>query len=605
MSIDLDLLIDKEKTLREGALVHPECKVGGWFWRELVTIDLFDPDKKLKDFSSRELDTLLYTEPVPIQKKHGAGTYSKHYEGIARKLERAIIEKAEDELPDKKKDVYKKYFVYSECPTCKGTRLNERALAVKINGITISQICDMELPDVSEFLKTVKDDIAVPIIGKIQYLLENLIEIGVGYLSLNRAVSTLSGGESQRVKTARQLDCNLVDLLYIMDEPSIGLHPRDTEKLLILLQKLKDKGNSVIVVEHDSDVINAAEWIIDIGPKAGIHGGELVYSGIPQGLFETDSITGKYLSNKEKPVFKRKRAHAFYTIEHANVHNLKNVSVKIPAGVLTCVTGVSGSGKSSLIHECFIRQYPEAIVIDQSAIGKTSRANPATFTGVFDIIRKIFASATGADMSLFSFNSKGACNKCNGQGFLSFELHFLDAVKTVCDECAGKRYKQAVLQLTYRNKNIDHVLNMTVHQAFEFFNQAKITKQLKLLMDVGLDYLKIGQPLSTLSGGESQRLKIAAELKKEGNIYIMDEPTTGLHMSDIDRLYRIIRSLVESDNTVIVIEHNLDIIKYADWIIDMGPEGGKKGGQVIFQGIPEDLINEALSHTGKYLKHFL
>ena len=418
-------------------------------------------------------------------------------------------------------------------------------------------------------------------------------------------MSTLSGGESQRVKMARQLDCNLVDMLYVLDEPSIGLHPRDTEKLISILARLRDKGNSVFVVEHDPDIIRAAEWIVDIGPKAGKFGGEVVYNGEPEGLRLTNSITGKYLFESNKPDFRRKQARGFFRIENATANNLRDVSVKIPKGVLTCITGVAGSGKSSLIHECFVKQHPEAIVIDQSPIGKSSRANPATFIGIFDHIRKEFAAATQGEASLFSFNSKGACTKCNGQGVLSFELHFLDAVKTVCDECDGKRYHADVLELNYQGQNIADVLNMTVNQADEFFKVPKINKHLKILREVGLGYLRLGQTLSSLSGGESQRLKIATELGRESNIYIMDEPTTGLHMSDIDNFYQIVKRLVDHNNTVIIIEHNLDIIKYADWIIDMGPEGGKNGGQVLFEGTPENLIKSGEGHTGIFLKNVM
>lgn len=605
IQVDVNMLIDKEKSIYEGAVTYPGMQVGGWFWREIVAIELFDVHKKLKDYSEDELQKLLYTEPIPIVKKHGAGTYSKTFEGIARKLEKNVFGKAEDESPEEHKDVYQKYIIYSDCPQCGGTRINERARSTKINNVSIGELCEMELTNVHSFLCGIEGEIATPILRKAQFLLDQLIEIGVGYLSLSRPVSTLSGGESQRVKMARQLDCNLVDMLYVLDEPSIGLHPRDTEKLLTILFRLKEKGNSVFVVEHDADIIKAAEWIIDIGPRAGKNGGQLVYSGVSAGIEKTESITGRFLYHREKPVFHRKIPRGFFTIENARVNNLKNISIKIPEGVLTCITGVAGSGKSSLIHQCFIKQYPHAIIIDQSAIGKSSRANPATYIGVFDLIRKEFASATGAEASLFSFNSKGACPKCNGQGVLSFELHFLDAVKTVCDECNGKRYKQDVLDRRYKDQNIADVLDMTVSQALGFFSNKKINRQLKILQDVGLDYLKLGQSLSTLSGGESQRLKIAAELHKESNIYVMDEPTTGLHMSDIDRLYQIIKSLVQGDNTVIIIEHNLDIIKYADWIIDMGPEGGKKGGEVIFQGTPEDLVTCEKSYTGRYLKNIL
>lgn len=602
IQVDVDLLLDKEKSIYEGAIVYPGMQVGSWFWREITAIDLFDVHKKLNDFSEAELHQLLYSEPIPINRTHGSGTYSKTYEGIARKLEKAVSGKAEDEAPEDEKDIYKKYILYSDCSYCNGTRLNERALSVKIKGISIADLCEKELHEVLQFLSSIDGEIAVPVMRKAQFLLEQLIEIGVGYLSLNRPVSTLSGGESQRVKMARQLDCSLVDMLYVLDEPSIGLHPRDTDKLLSILKRLRDNGNSVFVVEHDPEIIRAAEWIIDIGPKAGVNGGQLIYSGDPKGITETSSITGAFLNNSEKVVFKRKLAKEFISIENARVNNLKNVSVKIPVGVLTCITGVAGSGKSSLIHQVFLKQFPNSIVIDQSAIGKSSRANPATYTGIFDLIRKEFASATSAEPSLFSFNSKGACPKCNGQGLLSFELHFLDAVKIVCDECDGKRYKPEVLELKLNGKSIADVLDMSVDEACQFFTTAKITKQLNVLKEVGLGYLKIGQSLSSLSGGESQRLKIASELHKAGNIYIMDEPTTGLHMSDILRLYGIIRSLVDKNNSVIVIEHNLDILKYADWIIDMGPEGGNQGGEVLFQGVPEDLVNCTNSHTAVHLK---
>lgn len=601
VKVDIHRLIDKEKSLREGAITHSDYKTGGWRWAELLAVNLFDGDKKLKDYSPEELEKLLYTEPVPIEKKHGEGVYSKNFEGIARRMERSVTEKAEDELPDEKKNVYKQYFQYAECGFCGGTRLNEHALSVKLNGKSIGEVCDIELSEVLEFISGITDQKALPMVSKISNILTHLVDIGVGYLSLNRAVSTLSGGESQRVKMARQLDCNLVDLMYIMDEPSIGLHPRDTEKLITILHTLKDKGNSVYVVEHDPEIIKQAEWIVDIGPKAGKLGGELVYSGPLAGIKDTESITGKYLFQDQPVTYNRKKAQAFFHLENVDLHNLKNVTVSIPKGVLTCVTGVAGSGKSSLINGCFVPAHPEAIVIDQSPIGKSSRANPATYTGVFDLIRKEFAAATGEQASIFSFNSKGACEKCKGQGEISLELHFLDAVKTTCDECGGTRFKSEILEHTYLEQSIADVLDMTVDRAYEFFNKPGIKKRLKTMQDVGLGYLKIGQSLSTLSGGESQRLKLASQLHKEGNIYVMDEPTTGLHMSDISRLYEIIRSLTEKNNTVVVIEHNLDIIKYADWIIDLGPEGGHKGGEILFEGTPEELVNCNRSYTGKYL----
>ena len=605
IKVDLDLFLDIEKSIREGAITHPHYKIGGFLWKELITLGIVDPDKPLKHFTYDELNHLLYSEPYQVKDSKQKLSYTRTFEGIARKLEKSVTGKAEDEASDDEKNAYSKYFTYKTCDKCNGTRINERARSVKLKGLSIDEVCRMELVDVLPFLSDIDDEISKPILRKAQFLLEQLIEIGVGYLSLERPVSTLSGGESQRVKMSKQLDCNLTDMLYVLDEPSIGLHPRDTEKLLTILFRLKDKGNSVFVVEHDPDIIRAAEWIVDIGPKAGKLGGNVVYNGEPNGLAHTESITGKYLHNTEKPKFNRKKPTEFFEIRIASANNLKNVSVKIPKGLLTCVTGVAGSGKSSLIHECFAKQHPEAIVIDQSPIGKSSRANAATFIGVFDLIRKEFATATKADASLFSFNSKGACPKCNGQGVLTFELHFLDSVKTICDECEGKRYHYEVLELKYQDKNIAEVLDMTINQAYEFFSVAKIKKHLKILQEVGLGYLKLGQSLSTLSGGESQRLKIASELNNQSNIYIMDEPTTGLHMSDIDNFYRIVQALVAKNNTVVIIEHNLDIIKYADWIIDMGPEGGKKGGELIFQGIPEEIVNFSNSYTARFLKDLL
>ena len=603
IKVDLASFLDREKSIREGAITHPHYKVGGFLWKELISLDVVQVDKPLNDFSEEELHFLLYSEPFAVKAASEKITYNRKFEGIARKLEMAVTARADDETAEEDKNAYTQYFKYELCEQCGGTRLNERARSIKINGLTIADVCRLELEDVFEFLKVIDDDISRPILRKAQFLLQQLIEIGVGYLTLERAVSTLSGGESQRVKMSKQLDCNLVDMLYVLDEPSIGLHPRDTENLLNILFRLKEKGNSVFVVEHDPDIIRAAEWIVDLGPMAGRYGGNVVFNGEPEELANTESLTGKYLLKKDKPGFSRKRASSFFEINNATANNLKNISVKIPKGVLTCVTGVAGSGKSSLIHECFTKQQHDIVVIDQSPIGKSSRANIATYIGVFDLIRKEFASSTNSEASLFSFNSKGACLKCNGQGVLTFELHFLDSVKTICDECEGKRYHSDVLELKYQGNNIAEILDMSVDQAHEFFKSSKIRSYLHLLQEVGLGYLKLGQSLSTLSSGESQRLKIATELKKEGNIYVMDEPTTGLHMSDIDNFYKIVKALVDNDNTVIIIEHNLDIIKYADWIIDLGPEGGKKGGELIFQGLPEDIVNCERSITGKYLKN--
>ncbi len=605
IKVDVNLLLDKEKTIREGAINHPDHKVGGWNWREIVSVELFDVDKKIKDFSEKELNDFLYAKAIPIQKKHGVGTYSKNFEGIARKLERIYVNKAKEELSKERKDAYQKYFVYSDCDYCGGSRINEKARSVKVNGKTIPELINMEFNDLYGFLGTIEDEIAKPMVQKMQQILSHLIEIGVGYLSLNRSVATLSGGESQRVKMARQLDCDLVDMMYIMDEPSIGLHPRDINKLIEMLFKLKEKGNSVFVVEHDPALIKHAEHIIDIGPKAGNLGGEIIYSGTFEGLKKSKGLTSEYLNRNEKVNANRKKWQDYIEIKNASLHNLKNVSTKIPKGVLTCITGVAGSGKSSLINDVFVKEHKGAVIIDQSPVGKSSRSNPATYIGVFGLIRKEFANATNSNPSLFSFNSKGACPKCKGLGTISYEMSFMDEVKVTCDECNGKRYTEKVLALNYKEKSIFDVLNMTIKELVDFFENQEIKRKLEVLCDVGLAYLELGQPLSTLSGGECQRIKLAAELHKKGNIYVMDEPTTGLHMADIDKLMRIIKILVDNNNTVIIIEHNLDVVKHADWVIDLGPEGGSKGGEILFEGTPENLIKCKNSYTGQYLNELL
>ena len=599
---DIGLIIDKEKTIREGAVKHPDYKVDGWHWREFMAMNLFDVDKKLKDFSAKELDDFPYAKAIPVVKAHGAGTYQKNFEGIIRKLERIYVNKAKDDLSTGRKNAYEKYFIYSDCDSCSGSRINEKARGVKVNGRTIPELINMEFSDLYDFLGTIEGDIAKPIVQKMRQILSHLIEIGVGYLSLNRSVSTLSGGESQRVKMARQLDCDLVDMMYIMDEPSIGLHPRDINKLIEMLFKLKEKGNSVFVVEHDPTLIKCAEHIIDIGPKAGSLGGEIVYSGTFDGLKSSKGLTAEYLNKNEGINDNRKKWRDYIEIKNASLHNLKNVSAKIPIGVLTCITGVAGSGKSSLINDIFVSENEDVIIIDQSPVGRSSRSNPATYIGVFDVIRKEFAHATQSNPSLFSFNSKGACPKCKGLGTISYEMSFMDEVKVTCDECNGKRYTENVLALKYKGKNIFDVLNMTINELVDFFENKEIKRKLGILCDVGLDYLELGQPLSTLSGGECQRIKLASELHKKGNVYVMDEPTTGLHMADIDKLMKIIKNLVNNDNTVVVIEHNLDVIKHADWVIDLGPEGGSKGGEILFEGTPEELAECGKSYTGKYLK---
>jgi excinuclease UvrABC ATPase subunit len=428
-----------------------------------------------------------------------------------------------------------------------------------------------------------------------------LVDIGLEYLTLNRETDTLSGGESQRVKIVKHLSSSLTDVMYIFDEPSIGLHPRDVHRLDELLQKLRDKGNTVLVVEHDPDVIKVADHIVDVGPHAGSQGGEIVYEGAYDGLLKADTLTGQFLK-KSLPIKKEfRQAKKHLKLSNVTVNNLKKVSVNIPAGVLTVVTGVAGSGKSSLINEAFMSRYPDAILIDQSAVGVSSRSNPATYTGIMDDIRKAFAAANKVNAGLFSFNSKGACENCGGLGVVYTDLSFFESVKSPCEICGGNRYKDEVLAYKLKGKSVAEVLDMTVLQALEHFDQPEIQRKLQTMSDVGLDYLTLGQPLNTLSGGECQRIKLAGELHKEGSIYVMDEPTTGLHKSDTAHLLEIINKLVDGGNTVIVIEHNMDVVRNADWIIDLGPEGGNRGGQVMFEGAPADLKKARQSITSQYI----
>lgn len=604
--IDEDSFLDREKSLREGAILHPFYKKNSYMLKELIQYGIFDNDKPLREWSKEELHKLLYSEPIELSKEQTGLTYRRFHEGIITKIERSVMEKGNDEKEEDEQNERERFLVYKTCPECHGTRINKRARSVKINGIGIDEAFRMELSELLEFMRNVNDPqgISLPLIRKIVYVLEQLVRIGVPYLTLERPVSTLSGGESQRVKMARQLDCNLTDLLYVLDEPSVGLHPRDTERLIALFNELRDKGNSVFVVEHDPDIIRCAEWVVDMGPKAGSLGGSVIYNGTAEGLLSAEGLTAEQLRKRlGSDSFRPTRQWSdYYLIENACENNLKNITVRIPKGVLTVVTGVSGCGKSSLIHGCFVPQHPEACVINQEPVGRTTRGNIVSYMGVFNHIRKLFSETTGQEQSLFSFNAAGACPKCEGRGFLSFEMSFLDAVRTKCDDCNGKRYNSRAQSYKYKGKDISEVLDLTVNQAFDFFGDVpSILKHITLLQDVGLGYLTLGQSLSSLSGGESQRLKIATVLKKTGGLYVMDEPTTGLHMNDIENFFSIIDRLVNSGNTVIIIEHNPDIIRRADWMIDLGPEGGSKGGYLLFEGRPCDAVSDPHSITGRFL----
>ena len=600
LGFDASKFVDLSKSLKEGAVQAPG--LASWEKDMYAHSGFFDVDKKLADYSKEEMDLLLYSEPRKFKLKLGEGTMNATYMGVVEKFDRAYIRRDIKTLSDRTQKMIRPYLQEGPCPVCKGARLNQAALSCKINGQNIATLSAMEVGELITVLKNIDDVVAEPMIQTLTERLQHLVDMGLEYLSLNRETDTLSGGESQRVKMVKHLGSSLIDVLYIFDEPSVGLHPRDVYRLNSLLQKLRDKGNTVIVVEHDPDVIRIADHLVDVGPHAGTKGGQIMYEGDLEGLLKTDTLTGRYLKQRLslKTVYRQPRGHM--SVTGANANNLRQVDVNIPEGVLTVVTGVAGSGKSSLIHHAFLSAYPQAVVIDQSAVGTSTRSNPATYTGTMDLIRKAFAIANKVDASLFSFNSKGACENCQGTGVIYTDLAFLEGVKTTCEVCEGRRYKEEVLAYQLNGKSISDVLELTVREASVFFTAKDICKKLDTMIEVGLEYLTLGQPLSTLSGGECQRIKLASELHKKGSIYVMDEPTTGLHMSDVGRLIELMEGLVNKGNTVIVIEHNLDVIKNADWIIDMGPEGGHKGGQVMFEGTPEALVAQAGSHTGVHLK---
>lgn len=600
LGFDASKFIDRTKSLKEGAIQAPGLAT--WEKDMYAHSGFFDVDKKLADYTEEEMDLLLYSQPRKFKLRLGEGNMNATYMGVIEKFERAYIRRDIKTLSDRTQKMIRPYLQEGPCPACKGARLNEAALSCRIKGYNIAELSAMEVGELITFLKDIDDAVAVPLIRTLTERLQHLVDMGLEYLTLNRETDTLSGGESQRVKMVKHLSSSLMDVLYIFDEPSVGLHPRDVYRLNGLLQKLRDKGNTVIVVEHDPDVIRIADHIVDVGPHAGTQGGQIMYEGELEGLLHSDTLTGKYLKHSLPLKTACRSPKGQLPVINANVNNLHNVSVNIPEGVLTVVTGVAGSGKSSLIHHAFLNAYPQAVVIDQSAVGTSTRSNPATYTGTMDLIRKAFATANKVDASLFSFNSKGACENCQGSGVIYTDLAFLEGVKTPCEVCEGKRYKEEVLAYHLNGKSISDVLSMTVREARNFFTAKDINRKLDSMIEVGLEYLTLGQPLSTLSGGECQRIKLASELHKKGSIYVMDEPTTGLHLSDVGRLIELIDGLVEKGNTVVVIEHNLDVIKRADWIIDMGPEGGHKGGKVLFEGTPEALTARTDSYTGIHLR---
>jgi excinuclease UvrABC ATPase subunit len=595
-----DDFIDPSKSLNEGAVHVPVFS--SWENGSYVASGFFDNDKRVADFTPEEMDLLLNGKERKFKLRIGDGAMNASWYGVIERFERSYVRRDIKTLSERTQKAVEPYLRPRPCPLCRGARLSQAALRSRIDGYSIADLAAMEVGDLIPVLRLMDGPISSPMIATLIERLDHVADIGLDYLSLDRETDTLSGGESQRIKMVKHLGSSLVDVMYILDEPSIGLHPRDVHRLTELLVKLRDKGNTVLVVEHDPDVIRVADHVIDVGPGAGTGGGEIVFEGGYADLRASSTITGQYLDRALPLKASFREPAGWMPIRGARANNLRGVDVDIPTGVLTVITGVAGSGKSSLIEGVFLPEHPEAIVIDQSPVGASTRSNPATYTGVMDDIRKAFAAANGVDAGLFSFNSKGACENCKGSGVIYTDLAFLDGIKMPCEVCGGHRFKEEVLAYKLDGRDVSEVLRLTVSQALEAFAQRDIMRRLQAMSDVGLDYLTLGQPLSTLSGGECQRIKMASELHRRGNIYVLDEPTTGLHMSDTSHLLAMLDRLVDGGNTVIMIEHNLDVVRNADWIIDIGPEGGSKGGRIMFTGTPAALLESPDSLTAAYLR---
>jgi len=599
MDFDISSMIDENKTYDEGCFLLPAFGPGLYYWKVYRHPELFRVDVPWKDLTEEEQNILLYGSRT----KEGERV-NKKLEGVYNQFKRLTLMRGPEEQTDNTMKKIAQFIYECECPDCKGKRLNNVTLSCKIMGYDINEMCMMEFEQLREVLKGIKDDRAETIIQQLSASLDRMIDIGLPYLFMNRESATLSGGEAQRLKLVRYMGSSLCGMIYIFDEPSTGMHPRDVHRMSRLLKSLRDKGNTVLVVEHDKDIISIADEVIDIGPLAGKNGGRVLFQGSYENLLVSGTKTGIGLSNEIKVKETVRKPKGFLSVRGANTHNLKNVDVDIPLGIMTVVTGVAGSGKSSLIRDVFAKQYTDQVVlIDQSAITATGRSTVCTFLGFFDEIRKVFGKYNNTDAGLFTFNGKGACPHCKGRGAITTELVFMEPVTTVCEYCNGSRYSQEALQYKYKNKTIVEVLEMCVEEAVDFFkDNKKISDKLSALMEVGLPYISLGQPLSTFSGGERQRVKLAQNIKTKGNIYILDEPTTGLHIADIEKVVGILESLVDRGNTVIVIEHNTDVMKLADYIIDVGPDGGSKGGEIVFTGTPMEMIEKADTITAKYLR---
>ncbi|WP_320971844.1 excinuclease ABC subunit UvrA [Enterocloster bolteae] len=596
--VDVEAVLDMDKSWNEGCVKDSLYRPGSWYWKQYAQSGLFDLDKPIRAYSGEEYNLLLYGS------RDGKGEpENPKVTGLYHKYTKTLLNQDISNKSRHTREKSQSLVAEMECTGCHGKRLNGAALSCRIKGYNIADLCGMELTGLREVLAEITDQRVDVLVQTIIEGLDRLIETGLPYLHLNRETPSLSGGEAQRLKLVRYMGSSLTGLTYIFDEPSAGMHPRDVYRMNNLLRQLRDKGNTVLVVEHDKDVISIADHVIDVGPGAGQNGGEIVFAGSYPELLLADTLTGKAMRRvlpiKETP----RQAAGSLPVRGACLHNLKHVDVDIPLGIMTVVTGVAGSGKSTLISRVFAKLYESNIVmVDQGPITATNRSTPASYLGFFDEIRRLLAGESGRPDSLFSFNSAGACPVCGGKGVIVTELAFMDPIVTECEACGGVRYNEEALACTYKGKNIVELLGLTASQALQVFEDAKIRRRLKVMEQVGLSYLTLGQPLSTLSGGERQRIKLAKKLGRKGSIIVMDEPTTGLHMSDIENLLSLFDLIVSRGNTLVVIEHNLDVMKQADWIIDIGPDGGKNGGQVVFTGTPMEMLRCARTLTADSLR---
>ncbi|RBQ21211.1 excinuclease ABC subunit UvrA [Spongiactinospora rosea] len=603
--IDLTQLYDDSKSLAEGAITIPGYNADGWMVRIFTSSGFLDPDKPIRDYTETELHDFLYREPVKVKFENMNLTY----EGLVSKVKKSLLAKDREAMQPHIRAFVDRAVTFTACPECGGSRLNEAARSSRIKGVNIADACAMQISDLAEWVRGIEDPSVAPLLATLQQTLDSFVEIGLGYLSLDRPSGTLSGGEAQRTKMIRHLGSSLTDVTYVFDEPTVGLHPHDIQRMNDLLLRLRDKGNTVLVVEHKPEAIAIADHVIDLGPGAGTGGGAVCFEGTVEGLRAGGTLTGRHLDDRAALKDEVRTPTGKLEIRGAHAHNLQDVDVDIPLGVLVVVTGVAGSGKSSLIHGS-IPAGAGVVSVDQTAIRGSRRSNPATYTGLLDPIRKAFAKANGVKPALFSANSEGACPNCNGAGVIYTDLAMMAGVATVCEECEGKRFQASVLDHHLGGRDISEVLAMSVTEAEEFFRAGDARTPaahaiLHRLADVGLGYLSLGQPLTTLSGGERQRLKLATHMADKGGIYVLDEPTTGLHLADVEQLLGLLDRLVDSGKSVIVIEHHQAVMAHADWIIDLGPGAGHDGGQIVFEGTPAALVAARSTLTGEHLAAYV